>query len=492
MRKALLSHVLMPAAAAFTPFKSWAFMKEMCAGEFESLQRQRMWRMNRIRELLVHAYRETELYRVAMDSAGLDPVEVSYPRTFARVPITSKAALREGFPDRQLARSHRGRGLRSWTTSGTTGQPLRLFQDARDISYRYASILRSRVVAEVDPMASLVRIAPNECMPYVPGGPGPRGLSGSASEQNEPRSTRTALLGFVGQHVVNPLVHRRQVLPPFWSGPDDTSAVDYDAYLEQIRRYSPEVLGLHPLYAVLLCKHIRRTGVAPPPIGRLVDLSGGVCTPKMSAFIAETFGVRTAQSCGGCEFSRFGSSCPDDPDRMHLAESYAYVEAIRPDGEICAPGELGNLIVTSLHSWAMPVIRLEPGDVGRIIEAPCRCGRRSRRLQHGGRTQGLIHNVDGRWVTTADVWDALILVPGMELFQLQQHREDLYDLQVVAEPGAEPDAAALSTALETLLGTGARVRQKRVDAIRPENSGKLLLVKSNTYEAFRPASVRGG
>ena len=102
-----------------------------------------------------------------------------------------------------------------------------------------------------------------------------------------------------------------------------------------------------------------------------------------------------------------------------------------------------------------------------------------------------VRNSEGRWVTGREIWDALMPLEGLELFQVVQDSERDYTLRVVAEPGRRPDGTALDSALETLLGPRARVRREDVVALRPEASGKLMLVKSRTYEDFRPAGLRG-
>jgi phenylacetate-CoA ligase len=484
MRKTFLKQLLMPGAAVVSPFKSWRYMKEICEVEFEPLQRQRMHRMGLLRELLVHAYRETELYRSKLDQAGVNPIEVSYPRTFARVPLTSKNDLRKDFPTRQLARSYISKWLRYSNTSGTTGRPLLLVQDVTDISYKYASILRSRVVAGIDPMSFQLRLTPNECQPCMPEGDSPVNVSLFERDRSSP-SRRSALFLFLEKQVVNPLFHRRQMLEPFWSGPGDSKRVNFDDYLKKINEAAPEIFTVYPIYAVLLAKHLRRTGAQPPNLDGIIDFSGGLCTPRMREFVSEVFGARTAQGCGGCEFARYGASCPQDPDRMHLAETYCYVETVRSDGTLCAPGELGNVVVTSLHSRAMPIIRLEPGDVGRIFEEPCRCGRRSRRIEHAGRIHALIRNADGSWVSGRDIWDQLFFIEGLEIFQLVQKDEENYRLRLVPEPGAKVNKAQLDAALEQLLGSGAKVKKETVSHLQAEQSGKLQLVKSNTYNEFR-------
>ncbi|MFT5431649.1 MAG: phenylacetate-CoA ligase [Myxococcota bacterium] len=489
MRRLLLKNVVMPLASTVTPFKSWAYMNEMCAADFEPLQRQRMHRMHLVRQLLVHVYREVDLYRIALDRAGVDPIEVSYPRSFARVPITSKDDLRNGFPDRQLARSYRGKALRYSNTSGTTGRPLLLIQDTRDISYKYASILRSRSLAGVDPLSSQVRLTPNECQPCLPEGDSPQDMWPLTKDRSSP-GRRSAFFVFLERKVVNPLFHRREMLQPFWEGGSNGGPVDYDAYLERINQAEPEVLSIYPLYALLLAKHLRRTGAQPPKIKKLIDFSAGLAPTQVTEFIRETFGVPTAQSCGGCEFARYAASCPEDPNRMHLAESYVYVETVRSDGTLCAAGELGNVITTSLHSWAMPIVRLEPGDVARIISEPCTCGRRSRRIEHHGRIQAVMRTADGRWASARDAWEALLFIKGVELFQLIQHSEKKYTLRVLPEPDVTLDKTAMRAALAELLGKEAKVTTEMVETIAPESSGKLQLVKSATYEDFRPQTVR--
>ncbi len=456
-------------------------MQQMCALDYEPMERQRLERMALLRDLLIHAYRETDLYRAKLDERGIEPIQVAYPNVFVQVPITSKGDLRDEFPGRQLARSHRHGWLRYSNTSGSTGHPLMLIQDVDDISQKYASILRSRHMLSVDPMGSQARITPNECQPC-----GPTGSQVRWSDAMRPNNRKQAsLFSFLEKQVINPWFHRRHMLKPFWDGNKATLPVDFEAVFDRLDRIQPEILTLYPLYALLLARYLERSGRTPPRIGGILEFSGGLTTPNMHEYIGRQFRVRTAQSSGGCEFARYASSCLSDPTRMHLAEGYCYVEAVRSDGTLCNPGELGNIIATSLHSWAMPVIRLEPGDVGRIIEDRCECGRRSRRLEHGGRLQALIKNSDGRWVTGADIWDRLLFVPGLSLFQLHQSSQKKYVLRLTTEPQKRIDMASLEEALHDVLGSKATVQFDHVSHLVTESSGKLQLVKSTTFEQFR-------
>ena len=101
-----------------------------------------------------------------------------------------------------------------------------------------------------------------------------------------------------------------------------------------------------------------------------------------------------------------------------------------------------------------------------------------------------MRTADGRWVSAREVWEALLFVKGVELFQLIQRDEKNYDLRILPKPGVRLDTDQLGSALEGLLGKKAKVQQTTVDRIDPEASGKLQLVKSATFEEFRPQSAR--
>lgn len=66
---------------------------------------------------------------------------------------------------------------------------------------------------------------------------------------------------------------------------------------------------------------------------------------------------------------------------LHLAEDHFLVEIVDPEtGDSRAPGEEGEVVVTSLSTQGYPLIRLRTGDVSRLQQGPCPCGRTMARL----------------------------------------------------------------------------------------------------------------
>jgi phenylacetate-CoA ligase len=51
------------------------------------------------------------------------------------------------------------------------------------------------------------------------------------------------------------------------------------------------------------------------------------------------------------------------------------VEILDKDGKQCAPGEKGELVLTTLCKEALPLIRYRTGDITMVMDEECSCGR---------------------------------------------------------------------------------------------------------------------
>ena len=66
---------------------------------------------------------------------------------------------------------------------------------------------------------------------------------------------------------------------------------------------------------------------------------------------------------GSREFGNMAMSCEQE-DGLHVIPTAAIIEILRPDGSPAEPGELGEIVITSLTARAMPMIRYRIGDTG--------------------------------------------------------------------------------------------------------------------------------
>ncbi|SKA83431.1 phenylacetate-CoA ligase [Paucidesulfovibrio gracilis DSM 16080] len=102
-------------------------------------------------------------------------------------------------------------------------------------------------------------------------------------------------------------------------------------------------------------------------------------TRSLRTEVEETFGVTVRQGYGTADVGCIAYEC-DQAEGMHLS-SRALVEICDPGtGQPLPPGEMGEVVVTPF-TGEYPLIRLATGDLSRVMEEPCACGRTSFRLE---------------------------------------------------------------------------------------------------------------
>lgn len=126
--------------------------------------------------------------------------------------------------------------------------------------------------------------------------------------------------------------------------------------------------------------------------------------------------------------------CPQNDTNYHLMAEQLLIEVLNTSGEPCRPGEWGKVVITTLHNFAMPLIRYEIGDFARV-GATCQCGRGLPVLTEIlGRARNMITLPDGNqhWPSfPADLW---LSVAPIEQFQLEQvNREQIIAHYVMAQ-----------------------------------------------------------
>ena len=97
-------------------------------------------------------------------------------------------------------------------------------------------------------------------------------------------------------------------------------------------------------------------------------------------------------------------------------------------GELSPPGELGELVITTLTREATPLVRFKTGDLVRLFYEPCPCGRRLARLSRiEGRADEVVI-VKGTNIFPTRVGQVLAAIRGEEpAYQLVVGREGHLD-----------------------------------------------------------------
>jgi len=153
-------------------------------------------------------------------------------------------------------------------------------------------------------------------------------------------------------------------------------------------------------------------------------------------------------------------------EHYHVQSENLLVEIIDEQGKACVPGQVGRVVVSTLHNFAMPLIRYEVGDYAEV-GAPCGCGRQLPVLKHiVGRVRNMVMLPDGRrhWASfPPHKWAHIAPVAQLQI--VQKSRTNMV-LRVVAPRELTADERLkLVAALQTCLGYAFRMDIERVDEI---------------------------
>jgi phenylacetate-CoA ligase len=475
--RSLLRHVLLPAAERLTPTRFWSYYAESVRFDRGQKAEREALADRRLSHVLTRAL-GSPFHRQRLERAGLDagPVDPRDARALlAKLPPAAKAEFRRHFPA-GVAAGPRSDDWRYVSTSGTTADGLTVVADFRKRDHNRSSEPRLlRLLLDRDVAVRTVEIPPNACNVVCglaeDGPPTLLGYLWHALRRGTlfSREARAEVRGRVERRVVL----RKLTLPPIEPAPPAALVEALDGPLDRLARARPALLRGLPVYLLWLADRWSQRG--RPGVGlRAVSSYGGLASGRMAARIGDGFGAPFADAYGTSELGPVAASCGRGPG-MHVFEDQFIVEAHRGGGP-AGPGRVGRLVVTDLINAAMPLIRYDVGDVGRLHTDPCPCGRTTARLEVLGRVQEVLESPAGV-LTAADVADAFFADPAVANFRLEETRPGCFEAAVVAGPsGGAPDLEACRGRFAALHGGVRQVRARLVPFVRPEPSGKYRFV----------------
>ena len=133
-----------------------------------------------------------------------------------------------------------------------------------------------------------------------------------------------------------------------------------------------------PSYALKMADVMMDLGVNPNGLSLRYGLFGAEpWSEAMRQEINARLGIRATDNYGLSEVMGPGvaGEC-QECNGLHISEDHFYIEILDPDTlEPVPPGEVGELVITTLTKEAFPVIRYRTRDLTRLLPEPCPCGR---------------------------------------------------------------------------------------------------------------------
>ncbi len=403
----------------------------------------RRFQDRRLRRLVHHAWERVPFYRRRLEACGVRPGQVREAADLAGIPVLCKSDLLDASLEDLVADGADIASCVMHGTSGTSAEPLRLVRTPAEERTLFAYRLRAQVLSGLRPWHTRIKV-------------------GSAPVQLWPHRIglfRCANLA------------------------DDLPLAEILRRLEQRR---PSVLYAGPTMFELLLETVEESRLRA--LGPHLIFSGAeLLNRNTRARLREVFGCPVVDFYGSVEVNLIAWECRGC-GLYHTCDDSVFVEVLREDGSPAGPGEEGRLVMTALHSFAMPLIRYEVGDVVRrpASAPPCRIGFGSidRIL---GRVADYIPLPNGAWLSSHRIEEVTDEVPGIRRFQCVQTGPA--EIVFKVQPGkgfGEDSVRRLRQNFVPMLPAGMRLEIKVVEEMELTPAGKLRVV-----QAWRPPTSEG-
>jgi phenylacetate-CoA ligase len=259
--------------------------------------------------------------------------------------------------------------------------------------------------------------------------------------------------------------------PPFaWLGPSgrrfslDSTGISLERILSILTRERPDYLIVNAPLVAALAREALDCGCCGTRIEQVLAF-GGALTPRDRAAIRAAFGSKAVNRYTSEEIGYIAIQCPRH-EHYHVLSGTVLVEIVDEEGRACSAGRPGSILVTSLHSYAMPLIRYEIGDIAEWGEA-CDCGITLpviRRIL--GRSWRLITRPDCKRVLARIEAANLTHIPGLLEWRFVLYADNVIAAYLSASrPLGDEDADAIRRVVQVNLGYPYDVVVHQVDRI---------------------------
>jgi phenylacetate-CoA ligase len=423
----------------------WASPEELLHAQFQQLT-----------TLCNHAAGMVPFHARRLAAAGFRPGEAMSPEIWRRLPLLNRSEIRDLGEDLKASSYPESFGrILMASSGGSTGIPVRVLKNEVEGLIWQAAHLREALwngILDGEEMANL------------------RGVSKDyhlQAEQN-PLAVKDGE-GIVLPDWGAPVTFLRKTGVMGILQPDQSLTIQADF----LRKRRPENLLMRPAGLRLLLSHFREKGLRLDSLRRVWTISESV-DDALREECQDLFGCPIISNYSANEVGYMGLQCPLGTN-YHLLSEFAYIEVLGSDGRPCRPGEIGKVIATPLHNFAMPLLRYEIGDEAEVGE-PCVCGRGLPSLKRiVGRTQDYLKLASGVSVRVDISHYRISNIRAVREFQLVQKSLEALELRVVtSRPLEVEERSRLQELVEKPYGRYFTCSVVVVESLPRTVSGKLL------------------
>lgn len=434
---------------ALMPLHHWMITSR--AGKFYDALQQTQWlspgkikelQERKLQRLVHHAYDHVAYYRDLFDQRGLKPTDIESIEDLAKIPLLGKNDVRANLYFSLLSDTYDKNRVLKVSTSGSTGEPFVCYADQRQLEQRWAATQRS--------------------MEWT-------GYRFGDRQVRLWHQTVGMKWSQIIRERIDAIFNRRLFIPAF-----QMSDLNIVQTIRRIDKFNPVLLdGYAESFNLLALFSNRLSGLKSRPKG---IISSAQVLPRQSRKAVEkAFNCSVFDKYGSREFSGIAYECAAHQGHHVVAENY--VVEILKDGRPALPGETGEVVITDLNNYCMPLIRYRIGDLAIALDSTekCGCGRGLPLIGDiEGRVQAIIVNAEGVYLPGTFFahffkdYDQLV-----RQYQIIQNEDGLITLKIVkTEDYDEDEFQQIVQHLRLHLGQKTSLRIDFVSHIPMVHTGK--------------------
>lgn len=421
-------------------------LKELRETQWKSLDEIHNIQRIKLKKLLIYAYKNVPYYRRFIGKNKLLPDTLGKYDNFRKLPILSKDIIRENM-DELVSTNLSGNRLYKNSTSGSTGDNLFFYTDKRSIIHRKA-----------------LKIVNQEWMDFHLG---ERTVSlwGAPMDLSKARSLRGRIHGFVTKNLL---------LSSY-----DLSPEIMDMYIRHIKKFKPKLFVSYPGPLEVFAGYIKEEGISFPTIKSIITSAEQLFNHQRTLF-EDVFKAEVFNRYGCREVGDIAQECSHHCG-LHVNANRVFVEILDDYDNPAPPGVIGELYITDLDNYGMPMIRYQIGDRASWSEKiECSCGRGFPILAEiEGRSMDVIKTPSNKKLG-GTFWTILLKTrPGIKQFQILQ--EDINGIIIYYLPDKTFDKQSLKyfeQKIKKKCGDDFNVTFIQKDKISKTTSGKNRFIIS--------------
>lgn len=377
--------------------------KELQAYQFEKLK-----------SLVSEAYHNVPMYWKKYHEAGFDPTSLNTMRDLNRIPLITKADLRNA-------------GLRSiknfagkepiwlFSSSGSTGVPSRIYREEQALWHfmaRSLVIYKNWCVGK--PLANVLYIS----------------------------DLAAGSIDFALANLLQTTVMEKRILG---------SSLPTPELIHAIELFQPEFISSYP-------STIRSIAIVMHQYGKtfkglkLLHLTSEMLEQTTRSLINTVFPhAKIVETYTSSEAGLIAYSCATHPSRLHIAETEVLFEILDNDGN--PTNKVGQSVVTDLINHCTPMIRYcGLGDYAALDHTKCECGTTHRSIKTlEGRISDSIVTPDGGLISPYLLIDAIEEITGIYQFQIVQSSKNSLKIRIIHDISSRSNQANVQTSVHDAL-----------------------------------------